>query len=392
MPYTLFYYSDLKQIGNINYQNETMNLSGITTNLRASQSWALSVEPVLQSVQKSVQAVQDGLNATGRKAVWGLGNWPQQGAFNRSLFGRQSKNFTIIVELVNSRNQVIGKETFQTNGSYEIPVPLPGNGTRIQVAADERKTVNFSNVKANDVTDNLTVRIASVNGAAAETAARDGILRIIALSEGQWDFYNNVEIKNGVITKYSGKGGTIVIDIIWGDSVLVTSIGDHVFHQKQLTGELIIPNSVTSIGNYAFSSNQLTSVTIPNSVTSIGTEAFRYNQLTSVTIPNSVTSIGSGAFSDNQLTSVTIPNSVTSIGTEAFRTNQLTSVTIPNSVTSIGTSAFSNNRLTSVIIGADVNIGKNAVGSTGFEIFYTSNNRKAGTYTYDGKMWRYSPR
>ena len=359
LPYTLFYTSDIKQIGNINYQNETMNLSGIQTNLHALQGWALSIEPTLQSIQKSVQAVQDGLNATGRKEVWGLGNWPQQGAFNRSPFGRQNKNFTIVVELVNSRKKVIGRETFQTDGSYEIPVPLPGNKIQIQISADDRKTVNFSNVKANDVTDNLTVRIASVNGTPAETAARNGVLRIQVLSEGQWNFYNDCEIINGIITKYSGKGGTIVIDNgIIGEPV--KSIGNNVFIQKQLTS-VSIPNSVTSIGNSAFQNNQLTSVSIPNSVTSIGNNAFQINQLTSVSIPNSVTSIGNYAFSNNQLTSVSIPNSVTSIGYGAFLNNQLTSVSIPNSVTSIGDRSFYQNKLTSVSIPNSVtSIGNNA--------------------------------
>ena len=83
---------------------------------------------------------------------------------------------------------------------------------------------------------------------------------------------------------------------------------------------------VTSIGRYAFYSNQLTSVSIPDSVTSIGGSAFSGNQLTSVSIPDGVTSIG--GFSNNQLTSVSIPNSVTSIGSSAFARNQLTSVSI----------------------------------------------------------------
>ena len=107
---------------------------------------------------------------------------------------------------------------------------------------------------------------------------------------------------------------------------------------------LIISNSVTSIGSSAFRGcSGLTSVTIPNSVTSIGDDAFSgCSGLTSVTIPNSVTSIGNCAFSYcSGLTSVTIPNSVTYIGVGAFSDcTGLTSITIPNSVTSIGSSAF----------------------------------------------------
>ena len=134
----------------------------------------------------------------------------------------------------------------------------------------------------------------------------------------------------------------------------VTSIGNSAFEDCNGLKSVTIPNSVTSIGDYAFKWSGLTSVTIPNSVTSIGGGSFdNCSSLTSVIIPNSVTSIGEAAFElCNGLTSVTIPNSVTSIRRATFcKCRGLKSVTIPNSVTSIGEYAFSDcSGLTSVTI------------------------------------------
>ena len=121
---------------------------------------------------------------------------------------------------------------------------------------------------------------------------------------------------------------------------------------KGLTS-ITIPDSVTSIGSYAFYYTSLASITIPDSVTSIGSYAFGYTRLASVTIPNSVTSIGGGAFDNcRSLTSITIPNSVASIGVSAFAyCTSLASITIPNSVTFIGAAVFSQcSSLTSVTI------------------------------------------
>ena len=139
----------------------------------------------------------------------------------------------------------------------------------------------------------------------------------------------------------------------------VTCIGDNAFYQCSGLTSVTIPNSVNSIGDRAFIyCSSLTSISIGNSVTAIGNSAFFHcSKLTSVTIPNSVTKIGEETFSScTALTSVTIGNSVMTIGNCAFSScSGLTSITIPNSVTSIGVSTFEGcSGLTSVIIGSGV--------------------------------------
>ena len=112
------------------------------------------------------------------------------------------------------------------------------------------------------------------------------------------------------------------------------------------TGDITIPNTVTTIGESAFENcNGLTSIVLPDNVTTIGESAFlNCSSITSVTIPNSVTSIGDYAFSGcSSLKSIEIPKSVKSIGEYAFEgCRGMTSVTIPDSVFSMGDGAFFN--------------------------------------------------
>ena len=195
-------------------------------------------------------------------------------------------------------------------------------------------------------------------------------------SIGEHAFYTCTSLKNvtignslNMISNFVFVGCNSLENIMVDENNLNYSSIDGVLFNKKKT-ELIlypvgnsrnaysIPNSVTSIGYYAFwGCTNLRNIKIPNNVESIGDYAF-YNctSLTSVTIPNSVTSIGNDAFYGcSSLTSVTIPNSVTSIGNNAFYgCSSLTSVTIPDSVTSIGYSALSScTSLTSIEVSYD---------------------------------------
>ena len=108
---------------------------------------------------------------------------------------------------------------------------------------------------------------------------------------------------------------------------------------------IVIPDSVTSIGNRAFHvCRSLTDIVIPDSVNSIGAWAFEgCHSLTDIVIPDGVTSIVDEVFSDcESLSSLILPESVTSIGESAFSgCESLSSFVIPENVTSIGDGAFS---------------------------------------------------
>ena len=192
----------------------------------------------------------------------------------------------------------------------------------------------------------------------------------------------------------------------------VTAIGDDAFSDCSGLTNIDIPDAITYIGNYAFRGCGLTSINIPKHVIYIGEEAFScpLQQLTwnakncslnycsiavsnieQVTIGDEVEIIPDGFVSGSKITSITIPNSVTTIGDYALRgCSGLTSVTIGNSVTTIGEGAFiSCSALTSIDI-------PNSVTSIGGSAFYNTawyNNQLDGlvyaglvAYKYKGTM------
>lgn len=214
------------------------------------------------------------------------------------------------------------------------------------------------------------------------------------LQAGTFEYYE-YEVMNGSIT-ITGYTDNAVDDIpvipAYIEGLPVTAIGSNAFAGSDFNF-IIIPNSVTSIGNYAFAScYNLVNVIVPNSVTDIGDYAFENCvHLINATIGSSVTSIGDAPFKGcDSLTAIhvaagssnfassagvlfdkalhtlvqapgalsgayTIPSSVTTIGDYAFsHCWRLNGVSIPNSVTSIGKAAFYDTGLTNLIIGNSV--------------------------------------
>lgn len=139
---------------------------------------------------------------------------------------------------------------------------------------------------------------------------------------------NDFKIENGVLVKYLGADGKVVIP----DGI--TSIGYSAFEYCPSLTDVKIPNGVTSIGGHAFRDcPKLKTVKMPDSVTEIGPQAFECcKSLASIKIPRSVVSICGSAFSYcSNLTSIEIPNSVKSIRQNIFRgCSNLTNITVDN--------------------------------------------------------------
>lgn len=116
---------------------------------------------------------------------------------------------------------------------------------------------------------------------------------------------------------------------------------------------IAVPYGVTKLSDYAFGrQSTITNVILPDTVTSIGAHAFRITSITSIDLPKNLTSIDNCAFSGTNITTINLPESLTSLGEEVFYSCKLlTSITIPNKITNLGVESFSGcTSLTTVVL------------------------------------------
>jgi len=225
----------------------------------------LSIEAALHthavfpvSVQKTVQAVYDGLQTTGRAQAWGLNNWPRSGVTNNNPFNsRWGSMVSIAFELLNEQNQVIGRQTVEMDPRFSF------SGTRLEGPGTVFTTVRFTGVNAYAISDRLNIRIASINGSPPEAA---GISQIESMSSWQMQTAKEYTIYNGMLNFNSNNrnlGNFIIPAELWGERV--TSIANEAFERRGLTS-VVIPEGVDSIGDKALAFNDLASVTIGTNV------------------------------------------------------------------------------------------------------------------------------
>jgi len=159
--YSLSYTTSLNP-ENIDYEKETADISFMVI----SQLHKEKLKEVISSMNTIYRALLDGLDATGRKNQWGLASWPTTSVTNKNPYKTQICKFEVNFELINTHNMVISSSKYY---SERMMFERKVNNTFI-FDIDEASQQYFRQITVDDLSDDLILRIVSVNGEHPETA------------------------------------------------------------------------------------------------------------------------------------------------------------------------------------------------------------------------------
>ena len=239
---------------------------------------------------------------------------------NRKILGKDTNIKCSDVSSMNSSDYETCVITFDNRGKATVKVTGKGK---------------FEGYTCNGDSINMECVKGEIPGS-AETAAQ---------------YFSYSEVEGGVsITGYNIEAGLDVVIPSMINGKKVVAIADYAFTTNGITPTSIKNKEKASVSYLNNSKNKtviplarpslaglgITRVVIPNTVTSIGDNAFKYNKLTEVIIPSSVTSIGIDAFAYNQLTKIIFPSTPLTIYNTSFNNNPITNdgtYTYPSNVT-----------------------------------------------------------
>ncbi|MDR1902322.1 MAG: hypothetical protein LBQ88_08600 [Treponema sp.] len=221
------------------------------------------------AAQSVYGAVYDGLNSTGHKNEWGLGNWPGSGVTRQNPFSTSWRHdINVVFELVNDQGKAIGRQTYSRRAEYGPK----RNGNQISIAynADDFAPLTFNTVKAADISDSgMSIRVASVNGAPPEQTP----FQITMIPD--WEANLWLLVENGVVTGFRRGVDTsryrelVIPATLWAEPV--TAIGNNAFANERK--ETIISNVHIGNGNAILISRYVESISIPGNVTFVNVSA-----------------------------------------------------------------------------------------------------------------------
>lgn len=274
--------------------------------------------------------------------VCGWGNYPSEATDQKKGFS-DNTNITGITFKDGSQITWIGDHAFKNCSSLKTINNVPVGLTDINEWCFEStalKSVDLSNTNVTIMKDGVFYNNKSLTS-----------IQLPNKLENFWDnafngctSLNNIVMPSTVVGIYNNvfDGCTSLSNVKFNDRY--TTLGHHVFKNCPLAA-VTFPNTLNSIGEYAFESTKLETVDLSNTqITSLPNGSF-YNcqQLNDVKLPIALTDIGERAFYQSTIASITFPSSLQKIDAWAFQYTQLTNVVIPTKTGHIGDGAFSDN-------------------------------------------------
>lgn len=274
--------------------------------------------------------------------VCGSEDYPKEATDQKKGF-RDNTNITGIIFKEGSQITSIGDHAFTNCSKLKTIKNVPAGLTDIKKWCFEStalESVDLSNTNVTVMTDGVFFNNKSLTS--------------IKLPKGLEDFWNNAfngcTALNNIVMPSTVEA---IYDYVFQDCTSLsnvtlnegcTTLGHHVFKNCPLAA-VTFPNTLGSIGEYAFEGTKLETVDLSNTqITRLPNGCF-YNcqQLNDVKLPKALTDIGESAFCKSAIASITFPYSLQKIDAWAFQFTQLTNVVIPTKTGHIGDGAFSDN-------------------------------------------------
>lgn len=354
----------------VNYDDATMPADGIVT---------IAATININGTDCPVTGILGGENYTATDNNYDNGKYNVEGentTYNRAAFAN-CKKITGLKFEKDSKVTWIGDHAFRFCTNLKTIENIPSTLQDIQKWCFEGtalESVDLSNTNVTIMQDGVFYNNTSLTS-----------IQLPNKLENFWDnaFYgckalNNIVMPSTVVGIYNNvfEGCTSLSNVKLNEGC--TTLGHHVFKNCPLA-EVTFPNSLTSIGEWAFEGTTLKTVDLSNThITSLSTGSF-YNctQLSDVKLPKTLTDIGNNAFSCSVIASITFPPSLQKIGDWAFQGAKFANVVIPTNCNTIEQGAFSDNaNLTTVFInGVKCYLAVNAFANCGNlkDVYITSN-------------------
>lgn len=328
----------------VNYDDATMPADGIVT---------IAATININGTDCPVTGILGGENYTATDNNYDNGKYNVEGentTYNRAAFAN-CKKITGLKFEKDSKVTWIGDHAFRFCTNLKTIENIPSTLQDIQKWCFEGtalESVDLSNTNVTIMQDGVFYNNTSLTS-----------IQLPNKLENFWDnaFYgckalNNIVMPSTVVGIYNNvfEGCTSLSNVKLNEGC--TTLGHHVFKNCPLA-EVTFPNTLNSIGEYAFENTKLNTVDLSNTqITSLPNGSFYdCEQLSDVKLPKALTNIGDRAFYKSTIASITFPPSLEKIGAWAFQNAHFKNVVIPTNCNTIEQGAFSDNaNLTTVVI------------------------------------------